>query len=165
MPDIISDYIKNLMVISCVGAICEFALKGASKGSKSLENGLKLIISLCLFISVFIPAAKYAVNSLETGVFLQEIPSAKAKRYEASAVLELTKKELEKSLSEKIYEKFGILPDSISIDSFTEKNSEGAITAFWSADITISKECSYAFDDIREYAVGLIGKNVKINGE
>ena len=165
MPDIISDYIKNLMVISCAGAICEFAMKGASKGSKSLENGLKLIISLCLCISVFIPAAKYAVSTLETGAFSQETPSVETEQYESPDVLALTKKELENSLSEKIYEKFGILPDSVSIDFVTEDNNKSEKKAFSGADITISKECSYAFDDIREYAGGLIGENVKINGE
>lgn len=168
MPENLSSYLAEIFAVSLAGTLCEFILKNSSANSKTLENGLKLVISLCLIVSIFVPASRFVLRELpdlyEEQSFSDMFLSTNAKN-DGEGLLQLTVKETQNNLCEKIYEKFGILPDSVNIDFIIENNGQNSELIITGADISVKKECSYAFQDIKEYAEALLGATVKINGE
>ncbi len=164
MQGFFKSYITDIFVISICAGICEFLLDGAAKHSKTLENGLKLAVSLSLCICVLMPALKYADSFFSADGSIPPFSQSAAKSAENTENLEtLLKKQLENDVCRKIYEKFGILPDSVCIN-FVRRQDNGA--SFETvAGITLREECLYAAHDIKEYVRKDLGIDITVNGE
>ena len=58
MTESITSYFQNIFIISITGTVTEALLSSCPGNTKTLESGLKLVFSLCLLLSVIIPAAE-----------------------------------------------------------------------------------------------------------
>ncbi len=159
--DNLSKYIGTIFIISLCSALCEFTLKSTS-GSQTLQRGLKLVISLALCVSVFVPAANVFKNGFpDFSKDIQVNGTSNSKALQNTFLEQLTKSEVEKQVEQKIFHKTGILPDGVCISFVTDNN----VTSIEYVDISLKKEYSNAYEEIREYTVTLTGAIVKINGE
>ena len=153
----ITSYLENLFIISLVGIITESILCASNKNSKSLENALKLVFSLCLTLSVILPGTQI-LKSESISELLKPDKSYTFDEQELN-VISLTKKRLEADITEKIKEKFGIKPDSVSIEFVIEETSEDINVSVESINISLSKKDSDKSYEINKYASGLLGLN------
>ena len=164
MEGVFKSYITDIFVISICAGICEFLLDSTAMRSKTLENGLKLAVSMCLCVCVLLPALKYAdqlftlKKSLPTFSYNGDDSAENAEDLES-----LLKEQLKNDICNKIYEKFGIQPDSVCIDFVRRQDTDKSFYA--SADITLGEEYLYAKQDIKEYANQHLGINITVNGE
>jgi hypothetical protein len=137
--NIISSYIIQILTISAVGLLCDLCVSGASRNGKTLENGLKLIISLCICISVIFPITN-EIKDLDLSSFsiLSELstPTDLSNNY----MLSLTKSQMQKELSEKIFISTGINPLFVRINLYTKQDKNQTIFDFKNISITISKK-------------------------
>ena len=164
MQGFFKSYITDIFVISICAGICEFLLDGAAKHSKTLENGLKLAVSLSLCVCVLMPALKYAASFFLADDSLPSFSQSAAESTKNTENLEtLLKNQLENDVCGKIYEKFGILPDSVCINFVRRQDNDASFET--AADITLREECLYAAHDIKEYVCEDLGINATVNGE
>lgn len=126
------EYFISLFLVCILCALCDIISGFASEG---LTRALKLVCSLTLLLTVF-PTAfsgcnKSNFNNIKAK--LSEFDTSISSEITAdSMIIENSEKELENNLSLAIYEKFGIKPDSVSIE-FTVEEKDGAI------DISVAK--------------------------
>lgn len=164
--NIISSYILQILTISAVGLLCDLCISGVSKNSKTLENGLKLVISLCICISVIFPLTD-EIKDLNISSFsvLSELstPSDLSEDY----FLSLTKSEMERELSEKITVSTGIQPEYVSIDLYTSKKDGQTIVDFKNICVVISQQDSQKATEVKSIAEKLCQSQVEVqtNGE
>lgn len=152
---IFSSYIKTLFAVCVCASVCQAILSGSSKNSKTLENGLKLVISLCVIITILIPGSKL-IKNLKTA----DMPSADSTKVSDNYLLSLTKKELEDELNRKIKLSTGILPLYSCINFDIEETQNGTEVSFASAEITLSKADSEMCDTVNKFASELLGCKV-----
>ena len=120
------EYFVSLFLVCILCALCDIISGFASEG---LTRALKLVCSLTLLLTVF-PSVFSGCNNSNfrniTAKLSDFDTSISSDITTSSVIIEKSKKELENNLSLAIYEKFGINPDSVSIE-FTVDEKDGAI--------------------------------------
>lgn len=117
-------YFFSLFTVCILCMLCEMISGFTSKG---VSSALKLVYSTVLLLTVFSAVFSGCDISVVTDSLsaATEITLTSEISYNSESVfLEKTKQELENNLSSAIYEKFGIKPDSVSIEFNTEANKK-----------------------------------------
>lgn len=163
MSPSITTYLSNIFIISVIGIITEAIVSASGKESKTLENALKLVFSLCLTISVIIPGAEILKNTNISEVF--EITDNKSFIHQEQEVINLTRKRLEADISKIIHDKFGIKPTLVCIEFVTEQNDKEINVSIESVNVVLPEENNDKIFQINEYTKSLLGLNYTQDGE
>lgn len=158
---IISSYMIQVLTISVVGLLCDLCVSGISKNSKTLENGLKLVISLCICISVIFPLTNEIKDlNLSSFSILSELSSPVDSSHDY--LLSLTKSQMEKELLEKINVSTGIRPLYVRIDLYTRQENGKSVIDFKNISVTLSEKDSQNAKDVKNIVKKLCGTNVEV---
>ena len=120
--EVFKEYFITLFWVCILCSLCDIISGFTSEG---LARALKLVCSLTLLLAVF-PTAFSGCSSNFSDLSSKLISySGEISGNEADSLLiEKSKEELENNVSLAIYEKFGIKPDSVSIE-FSVKEKDG----------------------------------------
>lgn len=165
------EYFNNLFIVALAACVGQLICENADIKKSGIYSAIKLICSLCICLSVFsffisdeaISETKKiiddAVNEIHTF-------SAEASLSSDGYLLDQTKKELQSSLSNLIYDKTGIKPVYAGINFNVQQTETGKKIEFSEADIIFSRdtgdEILYAAELLTE---GILGCNVTVKRE
>lgn len=155
MPDNIVSYFQSIFLISITGTVTEAIFTASAGNSKTLHSGLKLIFSLCLLLSVFIPAAEIVSteNFYHTSY---EINSHHLNANEYN-IITATKKQLQNDIAEKINSELGIKPTSVCIELVTDEKEKSINVEIKSVTVNLSDHDKNHSEKANSYAKQLLG--------
>lgn len=163
MTEIITSYFQNIFIISITGTVTEALLSSCPGNTKTLESGLKLVFSLCLLLSVIIPAAEILKSTDISQDF--ELKYENSASFNEQCIINNTKKQLENEISERIYQQFGIKPTSVCINFVIEETENSLNVSVDDVIVSLEPENSQYKEKATIYAKELLGIDTEHNGE
>ena len=163
----ISEGILSIATVAAAAIMCE-VISGSSKSSKSIERAVKLVCGLCICISVFsvFISGFGEISKTETVMPDTEGISSCSDVYGSDGyIINNTKKDLERRLSDNIFAKYGIKPISVSIQ-FNIKKSD-CETEVNISDALIILPSSSGEEDrqkVKSYSEQALGCDVSVKG-
>lgn len=126
----LSDWLL-MLIPTCACAVCAEALFSSFSHSLSMQKYIRFTLSLCICSVIFMPAFSLL------GTLPEKIDDIKLELEQDKEdfvslsdefVLSFAKQELEKKCADKIYERFGIKPQYVSIE-FSVREQESSLLA------------------------------------
>jgi len=159
MGEFFSSYLGSVMTIGICAFICE-TVSSASQTSAGTKNAMRLICSLCVFITVIIPFCS-GIRSFYTHIATSGITAEKNSVQYENSFLELTEKETEKRIMQEILDKTGIIIKSADIDLCEKEN----MLIVLSVRVTVSNKDSGDADNVRQLISDMFGSDAEIKIE
>lgn len=119
MSDFFGSFFAELLFVCAASVLCDAVCE--TSVSKGIAASLKIVCSLCICAVVF-SFSPASVKNVNFG--FAEYDFRNSGYVSDEIIIERTREELEKNMSETIYQKFGIKPVSVSI-SFSKEEKDG----------------------------------------
>ena len=142
--EIFKEYFITLFLVCVLCALCDIVSGFTSEG---LTRALKLVCSLTLLLAVF-PSAFSGCGKDDLQALTTKLTDFNAAKFSDtntdSVIIEKSKNELENNVSLAIYEKFGIKPDSVSIEFTVDKKENATDVSVASINVQMPKNTDKA---------------------
>lgn len=163
-PDVI---FRQLFLICAASFLCEILAENAhTSSSKGLHAALKTVCALCVcvtFFSLFGDSGTFeadissAFDSVPNVVDTTPADGAPDNADGLSAVIERTQTVLEERISDAIFEKYGIKPESVCIDLTVSKQNEEILVSAAGVSLSFGEQCVPEIrDSAKDYAEHLV---------
>ena len=157
-----SEYIKTVTVALFFSGICSFVF---ADGKSSVSKYVKLVCSLCVVCTVVYPVLSAVKNfSFEAPELEQAFDveygdvEEKTDRY----ILDMTKQKLDKTVSDTVYEKFGIKAHSCDIQLSVKEIDGSARVDIESVSLTVSRIYEKDVQKVSAYLETILGTPAEI---
>lgn len=162
MPSL-GDFFRQLFLICAASFLCEILTENThTSSSKGIQAALKTVCALCVcvtFFSIFGDSGSLEANLSSA---FERVPNTAdtAPSNDAdslSAVIERTETVLEERISDAVFEKYGIKPESVCIDLTVNRKDEGIIVSAAGISLSFGEECSpETKDSAKDFAEHLV---------
>lgn len=159
-PDVI---FRQLFLICAASFLCEILAENAhTSSSKGLHAALKTVCALCVCVTFFSLFGDSGSLEANLSSAFERVPNTAdtAPSNDAdslSAVIERTETVLEERISDAIFEKYGIKPESVCIDLTVSKQNEEILVSAAGVSLSFGEQCAPEIhDSAKDYAEHLV---------
>ena len=162
--DSVKGYFMSLFFVCILCVICNVLSEFSSKG---VSSALELTCNIVLLVTVFSTllgscdknSLEKSLSSITDTSFLNEAVCESEKTF-----IENTRYELERNVSLAISEKFGISPESVSIELITETNNNETVISVKSIRVTLPNSVNeLTLDTVDIFADSLFETNAQVS--